>query len=329
MAGAIAVHRLYDLPWSAGAEQERRFRRLLTGTLATVAVLSLLLSWLPVPESDPAAVDEIPARLARLIVEQEAPPPPPVVREEPEPEPVSEPEPAQPEPAPEPVVEQAPAEPAPEPEPAPVVDQTQQARERARSAGLMPFAEELAALRDNENTRQLGNAEALETTASSGTAPATERSLVTSRVGTASGGIDTAQLSRDTGGAGLEGRSTTQVASPVEAAAAAGAPAVRSGASDRPSRSREEIERVFDRNKGAIYALYNRALRSNPALQGKLVLRLTIAPDGAVTACEVVSSELGDADLEQKLVQRVMLFRFEQKDVEAVTTTKPIDFFPA
>ena len=86
---------------------------------------------------------------------------------------------------------------------------------------------------------------------------------------------------------------------------------------------------VFDRNKGAIYALYNRALRKDPTLQGKLVLRLTIAPDGAVTACEVISSELGDSDLERKLIARVKLFKFTAKDVEAVTTTKPIDFFPA
>jgi len=59
------------------------------------------------------------------------------------------------------------------------------------------------------------------------------------------------------------------------------------------------------------------------------VLRLTIAPSGAVTACEIVSSDLGDDELERKLVQRVRLFRFDAKDVEAVTTTKPIDFFPA
>jgi len=85
---------------------------------------------------------------------------------------------------------------------------------------------------------------------------------------------------------------------------------------------------VFDQNKHAIYALYNRALRANPALEGKLVLRLTIAPDGTVTECSVVSSELGDPDLEEKLVQRVMLFRFDAKDVAPVTTTKPIDFFP-
>ena len=74
---------------------------------------------------------------------------------------------------------------------------------------------------------------------------------------------------------------------------------------------------------------YNRALRQDPSLEGKLVLRLTIAPNGAVTMCEVVSSELGNEELERKLVQRVKLFRFEARDVEAITTTKPIDFFPA
>ena len=95
------------------------------------------------------------------------------------------------------------------------------------------------------------------------------------------------------------------------------------------ARSREEIEMVFDQNKGAIYALYSRALRKNPALRSKLVLRLTIAPNGTVTMCEVVSSELNDEELERKLVQRVKLFRFEAKDVEPITTTKPIDFFPA
>ena len=59
------------------------------------------------------------------------------------------------------------------------------------------------------------------------------------------------------------------------------------------------------------------------------MLRLTIAPSGEVTFCEVVSSELGSPEMEQKLVQRVLMFRFEPRDVEPVTTTKPIDFFPA
>ena len=104
------------------------------------------------------------------------------------------------------------------------------------------------------------------------------------------------------------------------------APASSTG---KAGRSREEIERVFDTNKGRIFTLYNRALRENPALQGKVVLRLTIAPDGRVTFCEVVSSELNDPELEKALVQRVLQFQFDTKDVEPITTTKPIDFFPA
>ena len=67
----------------------------------------------------------------------------------------------------------------------------------------------------------------------------------------------------------------------------------------------------------------------DPTLQGKVVLRLTISPTGDVTFCEIVSSELGDPDLERKLVLRVKQFKFDAKNVEPITTTKPIDFFPA
>lgn len=323
----IPIHRLYELPWTSADEQEDKFRTLLRRCTIGAVVTALLLSFLPVAQRDQSEIQEIPPRLARLVLERDLPPPPPPppVIEEPEPEPIPE-EPevvAEAPPAPEPVVE---PEPAPEPEPPPV-DETQVARERASVAGLLPFAAELQSLRDNDATSSLDQAEIGAVGAEEIAAP--ERSLITSSAGSRSGGINTAGLSRNTGGAGLQARNTTQVDSPVDGFAAAGGAVQRSGESNRGSRSREEIERVFDRNKGAIYALYNRALRQNPALEGKVVLRLTIAPSGSVTACEVVSSELGDPELEQKLVQRVLLFQFEAKDVEAITTTKPIDFFPA
>ena len=250
------------------------------------------------------------------------PPPPPQVKEEPQPEPEPEKVVEQKTVEPEPVVE---PEPIPEPEPQP--DRTELAREKAKVAGLLPFAEQLADLRDNTALDKLDQADKLG--GAEGEAPRAERSLITSKVGSGSGGINTASLSRNTGGSGLAGRTTTQVAAPVAEFGTGGGGARRTGESNKGSRSREEIEMVFDRNKGAIYALYNRALRRDPTLEGKLVLRLTIAPDGAVTFCEVVSSELGNEELERKLVQRVLLFRFDAKDVEAITTTKPIDFFPA
>jgi periplasmic protein TonB len=85
---------------------------------------------------------------------------------------------------------------------------------------------------------------------------------------------------------------------------------------------------MFDRNKGAIYALYSRATRERADLQGKLVLQLTIAPSGEVTDCRVLSSELNDPELESKIVGRVRLFHFEARDVEAMTGRKTIEFFP-
>jgi periplasmic protein TonB len=103
----------------------------------------------------------------------------------------------------------------------------------------------------------------------------------------------------------------------------------RGAGNGKASRSEEEIALVFDRNKGAIYALYTRALRDKPELQGKVVLELTISPDGEVTKCSIVSSELNDPDLERKLVARVKSFRFDARDVGTITVTKPIDFFPA
>lgn len=330
MSETVAIYRVYDLPWTSAAEQELRFRKLTSRCLAIVLILSLIISVLPAPEPDPMVVQPIPQRLARFVLDEQAlPPPPPIVEPEPEPElePLPEAEPEvlvetpQPAPEPEPIIE-------PEPAPAPQVDVTEQARERAAVAGLLPFAQDLASLRSNQNLDSLDRPGDL-VAAVDGEAPTIERSLITSRAGSGSAGINTSSLSRGTGGQGLAGRATTQVDSPIESIGPAGGEVARAGASNLPSRSREEIEIVFDRNKGAIFALYNRALRLNPALVGKVVLRLTIEPDGRVTFCEIVSSELNDPDLEQKLVQRVMLFQFEPKDVESITTTKPIDFFPA
>ena len=320
---AVALYRVYELPWSTGFEDDARFKKLVRGALIGAFVLALLFWLLPQPKVDPSTVAEEPRRLARLVLDRPPPPPPPpVVREEPKP--------PEPTPVEERIVEPEPkpdVKPPPTPEPPPV-DRTQQARERARVAGLLPLTNQLHSLRNNVSNDRLQRTETVG--AATSDAPFAERSLITSRVGTASGGINTAALSRNTGGSGLSGRATTQVESPVEGFAEAGGAAQRTGASDRGSRSREEIERVFDANKGRIYTLYNRALRENPALQGKVVLKLTIAPDGRVTFCEVVSSELNDPELERGLVQRVLQFQFEARDdVEPITTTKPIDFFPA
>jgi hypothetical protein len=87
---------------------------------------------------------------------------------------------------------------------------------------------------------------------------------------------------------------------------------------------------VFDRYKSAFYRDYNRTLRINPTLQGKMVLRLTIEPDGSVSMCQLQSTDMDSPDLVTQVVNRVKTINFGPKEgVQAVTISYPIDFLPA
>ncbi len=335
-----AFYRKYDLPWTPSGDESERLRKIFLGIAGSALFLSVAMPLLPAPELEQNNGVEVPPRLAKLVIEKKQPPPPPpppepepeeeVVAEappEPEKAPEPEPEPPKPEPIPEPKVAFVPE---PEEAPPPPVNE---AREKAAKSGLVALADELADLRDTPSIDSALSNRSLSNTV--GAAVQNERSLVTSASGRASGGINTAELSRNTGGGGLAGRDVTQVTSPVATAAAQRAAARGDGSNDPgldpgapAQRSRDQIEQIFDRNKAAIYALYRRALRQDPSLQGKLVLELTISPGGEVLDCRVVSSELDSPEFEAKLVQRVRLFKFGAQDVGTITTTKPIDFFP-
>ena len=125
--------------------------------------------------------------------------------------------------------EEAPPEPAPV-EPHPVVRETpppeteprpaSRARERAAKAGVMAFADALADLRRHDAVAAVSSDRQL--TAGSGEKAHNERSIITSRSGQSSGGINTASLSRDTGGSGLAGRATTRVASTISTGGSGG-----------------------------------------------------------------------------------------------------------
>ncbi len=314
---AVFMHyRSYALPWELAEEQEKSFIKIFQRILIACVIFALIMPWLPLPDVDIDKQEEIPERFAKLLIDKEDLPPPPPPKEIEIP--VEKPKPTE-------QVKEVPKE-QPKPIPVPPKQTEEQARKKASRAGLMPFAEDLADLRSNDAVAAVVKDQPL--TGVAGEAKRTERSMIASSVGKSSGGISTASMSRNTGGSGIGDRSTTQVGSPIEGFGASAGPEVRSGGGV-PSRSREEIEMVFDQNKGAIYALYTRALRKDPGLQGKVVLRMTIEPSGAVSMVEIVSSELGDSELENKLVKRIKLFRFDAKDVGRLTTTKPIDFFPA
>ena len=183
------------------------------------------------------------------------------------------------------------------------------------------------------------------------------RNLITSNATGGSGGINTAAYSKNTGGGGLAGRSLTMVEGVIGGGGGGGAGGggargrgdgngsgiggsggpggngaggnVTRGGGGKASRSIEDVRLVFERNKGSIYAIYNRALREEPGLQGKVVLKLTIAPDGSVLSCRIESSDLKTPELEAKLLARIRQFDFGAKDVNEMVVSYPVDFLPS
>ena len=304
MTALATNYRIFDLPWTPDEDEQRRLRKTATIALLIFAALGIIVPLLPVSERPPPPA--LPEEVVRLVLEPPPPPPPKPEAKKLEPKPEAKPTPVPPKP----------------------VDRTAEARRKAEKAGLLAMKDQLEDLREimepvDSSAPMIGKVE--------GPSRA-ERSLVTARTGVGSGGINTGKLSAGfgSGPGNLKGHATgTAQPSFADRIGADRAQASRSGSGGKASRSREEIEMVFDRNKSAIYALYSRALREQPELQGKVVVQLTIAPSGEVTDCRIVSTELNDSELERKLVARIRMFRFEDKDVEAMTTTKPIEFFPA
>jgi protein TonB len=309
MASVITpFYREYELPWEGDPESSSRFRKILRVLLILFLVFGILFPLLPTPKQT-AAETEVPQRLARVMIEEKPkppPPPPPVVKEKPKPVEVEK-------------------KPIPIPPP---VDRKQLAHEKAQKS-LNRVKDELADLREQMDLTPLAQTKNL--SGAVGADSHAERSMITSKVGAGSGGITSSNSSRGfgTGAGSLTGHDTTAVTSSIARSGLDSRGPTRTGTSGKAARSREEIELVFDRNKGAIYGLYNRALRDRAELQGKLVLEFTIAPTGEITMCRVVSSELNDPELESKIVARVRLFHFDPKDVESITTTKPMEFFPS
>ena len=337
MTAAAAVQFRYRIAvpsWTVSEEDERRFRRILRDILIASALLCLIMPWLPVPKADRNQPEELPPRLAKALLERETPPPPPVRKAEPEPA-KPQPEGTKPEPA-KPVPEAR----KPEPNKAPG-EKIEAARRRASGVGLLAMRNEIADLRSAPVATQFQKDIKPGPGVGSGSGPGVgagkspglpSRSLITSNASGASGGINTSSLSRDTGGGGLAGRSTTAVQG-VMGGDGGGGPGgggtVRRGGSGKASRSIEDIKLVFDRNKGSIYTIYNRALRDDPTLQGKVVVELKIAPSGEVVDVRVLSSELKASELERKLLARIKQFDFGNKDVDVMVVSWPVDFLPS
>lgn len=301
-----------SLPWQPVESDEKRFRTIAAIGLVLFLIFAIGVPLVPLPDR---LVDEKEAPkpdLAKIILEKQEIPKP----EEKKPEP--KPEPEKPKPKPEP--KEIPVETKPAP---PKIDN----QEKIKSSGLLQFQDDLQDFRNKFDTNNSNRS----LTTGDATAAQVDRSVVANKAKTTSGGFNTATVSRDTGGIALSGKENTVVDSEiydaegtsVKAAPKPGSKQTIGGRSDR------DVRVVMDKNKGAVNAIYNRELRKDPSLQGKMTIRLVIEPDGSVSSVTIVSSDLGSDTLESKLLARIRLIDFGAKNVAQTTVNYTLNLFPA
>jgi len=358
--------RTSTLPWALAHDDEQRFRRLFFGILGAVLVFGAVTQLVKLHEPERTPTATLPPIAARLLLETPKPPPPPPVAkavqavEAPKPDLRDKSEPA-PRPT-KPVPRERPVVEARQPVAGkPPGEDREAARNKAAGVGL------LAALKDQppelhgaplavQLNQDIRKGAGVGTGTGVGVGAGKEqglpdRNMITANAAGGSGGINTAGFSRDSGGGGLAGRATTLVAG-VAGGGGGGGPglggaitgsgghgtgaglgraggSVTKGGSGKASRSLEEVRLVLERAKGSLYAIYNRALREDASIQGKLVIELTIAPAGSVADVRIVSSELKNPELEQKLLTRFRALQFQAEDVDTLITRYPIDFLPS
>jgi hypothetical protein len=204
------------------------------------------------------------------------------------------------------------------------------------NAGILAFKDKFASLTRERVAPRLGaNARY---GAADEVGRASSGSMLTTTTPGSSGGINVESLNRSVGGGGgrggshggggMQGVQVGRATSTISAAGGDDRPKARGG--QDASRTDEEIQIVFDRHKASFYRLYNRELRNNPALQGQMVLRLTIEPDGSVSMCALQSTDMDAPGLAAQVVDRVKTISFGAKEgVRVVTISYPIDFLPA
>ncbi|GAC19185.1 AgmX/PglI C-terminal domain-containing protein [Paraglaciecola arctica] len=322
------------LPWSSSELENKRFRTITVVVLFITLAFAAVVKWQELPERARAEKEKVPAQLTRLMTPRKVEPPKPIPVPVPKPLP-AKPKVEKPKPVPPKAVEpkKVPAKDVKKVPPKPVkvkvptqAELTEQAKIKAKQSGLLAFQDDLASMRDNASLNNLADTDTIK---GAGASNQTQRKFIGKKVAASSGGVDTSNLTTNIGSKGeLAERKNTEYVAPNEGLASLAAKQIVTEGAVLGSRETESIRKVLDANKGAIYAIYRKALRSDPSLQGKLTVNLQIEPNGSVSKVTLVFSELGAPDVEKKLLSRIRLINFGEQSVTQTLLDYSFNFLP-
>jgi TonB family protein len=104
---------------------------------------------------------------------------------------------------------------------------------------------------------------------------------------------------------------------------------IEGAASSNAKRDMTVINDIVAAHKTSIRMSYERYLKSAPGLGGKITIRFTIDATGSVSKVDIIENTTGNKSLEDEIIRKVSMWKFDEINEGEVTVTYPFLFQPA
>lgn len=291
--------------------QDKKFTRILQSLVGLYLLLAVVIPFIEQVEVSREIKEKVPVQLAKIMLKEKELP----IPEKPKEKLIEDKKPEEAKDKKELKVE-------------PPKTKRQVAKQKAQTSGLAAMKDELFAMRDAFEvkpavTSKLNKASTSEVKV--------QRKLLASTANTQATNLSVAKTSQTVTSDELSTRATQQVRLSEEEVLASTDTAVAESLAAQKSGQRSEValRRTLEANKSRLYARYNRALRKDPFLKGKVEFEIEILPSGKVNKVTIKSSELNNAKLERQLTVILRAIKFSAESVGTVVTIWSIDFLPS
>jgi len=286
------------LPWHEQQEQQEKFKRLVKRLVIPIFAFMIVMSILPNFFESEEVEEKV---VAQVILD-----PPKVVETPP-----------------------APSEPPPE-QKTQSVKKEAKPKEGAKTSlqNMAALSQQMSALRNSVTAKKQQKKNIV--VSDSGKVQKSSRSrLGQEAISSTSGGLKASDITVNAKGAALQGHTSDDIDSPLMNIELPTAAQYHYDPKKQQTRDMQSIRPVMERLKGAIYALYNKALRINPDLGGRFEFSLTILPNGKVEGAKVINSELDDDQLIKNMLIKIQQLDFGQSDSIATKVEYAFNFTPS
>lgn len=83
---------------------------------------------------------------------------------------------------------------------------------------------------------------------------------------------------------------------------------------DKGKRSSDDVRKIVDKHRLDIYRLFNKRVKQNPCLAGKIAYRLTINAGGTAERVQIVASSTSDAIFDKQLAKLLKTYEYGKID---------------